>query len=41
VGFTFTERAAEALKSRIELRVAERLGNGFLDRMNGCFVGTY
>jgi DNA helicase II / ATP-dependent DNA helicase PcrA len=40
VAFTFTERAAEALKSRIELRIAERLGDGFLDRMNGCFVGT-
>jgi ATP-dependent DNA helicase UvrD/PcrA len=40
VAFTFTERAAEALKSRIELRVAERLGPAFLDRINGCFVGT-
>jgi DNA helicase-2/ATP-dependent DNA helicase PcrA len=40
VAFTFTERAAEALKSRIELRVTERLGSDFLDRMNGCFVGT-
>ena len=40
VAFTFTERAAESLKARIESRVAERLGETFLDRMNGCFVGT-
>jgi DNA helicase-2/ATP-dependent DNA helicase PcrA len=40
VAFTFTERAAESLKARIEARVSERLGETFLDRMNGCFVGT-
>jgi DNA helicase-2/ATP-dependent DNA helicase PcrA len=40
VAFTFTERAAESLKARIESRVSERLGETFLDRMNGCFVGT-
>ncbi len=40
VSFTFTERAADSLKSRIEQRVEGRLGREFLDRMNGCFVGT-
>lgn len=40
VAFTFTERAGEELKHRIEQRVEERLGHAFLDRMNGCFVGT-
>lgn len=40
VAFTFTERAAAALKSRIEQRVAARLGESFLDKLNGMFVGT-
>jgi DNA helicase-2/ATP-dependent DNA helicase PcrA len=40
VAFTFTDRAAEELKHRIEERVEGRLGAGFLDRLNGCFVGT-
>src|SRR5437763_129294 len=40
VAFTFTERAASSLKSRIEKRVAARLGGSFLDKLNGMFVGT-
>ena len=40
VAFTFTERAARSLKSRIERRVAGRLGSPFLDHLNGMFVGT-
>lgn len=40
VAFTFTERAADSLKSRVEQRVQARLGRNFLDRMNGCFIGT-
>lgn len=40
VAFTFTDKAAEELKHRIEQRVEERLGTAFLGRMSGCFVGT-
>jgi len=40
VAFTFTERAAEELKNRIKQRTAERMGEEFLGRLNGCFVGT-
>ena len=40
VAFTFTERAAEELKMRIEARVEDRLGAAQLDRLNGLFVGT-
>ena len=40
VAFTFTERAADSLKSRIEKRVAARLGEEALNRLNGMFVGT-
>jgi len=40
VAFTFTERAAESLRSRIEQRVSHRLGREFLDHLNGCFIGT-
>jgi DNA helicase-2/ATP-dependent DNA helicase PcrA len=42
VAFTFTERAAASLKSRIEQRVEAwpGLGKGFLDKLNGMFVGT-
>ncbi|MGH9064595.1 MAG: ATP-dependent helicase [Acidimicrobiales bacterium] len=42
VAFTFTQRAAESLEARIEERVADRpeLGSSFLDRLNGCYVGT-
>lgn len=40
IAFTFTERAAASLKSRIEKRVSERLGDKFLDLLNPMFVGT-
>ena len=42
VAFTFTERAADSLKTRIEIRIVGRpeLGHSFLDRLNGAFVGT-
>jgi DNA helicase-2/ATP-dependent DNA helicase PcrA len=40
VAFTFTERAAESLKTRISQRVEARLGASFLDYLNACFVGT-
>src|SRR4051812_4676159 len=40
VAFTFTERAAEELKTRIVRRVECRLGRGVVDRLNGLFVGT-
>src|SRR5215210_5571201 len=42
VAFTFTERAAASLKSRIDRRVLEhpKLGEPFLDRLGGMFVGT-
>ncbi|MBL4844231.1 MAG: ATP-dependent helicase [Planctomycetes bacterium] len=40
VAFTFTERAASELKARIVRRVAESLGEQFLDRLGPMFVGT-
>ena len=40
VAFTFTERAAASLKSRIEQRAASRIGQEVLNRFNGMFVGT-
>lgn len=40
IAFTFTERAAESLKSRITRRVAEAKGPAFLDRLGPMFVGT-
>lgn len=40
VAFTFTERAAEELKARIVLRVAEQLGNEAKGRLSSMFVGT-
>jgi DNA helicase-2/ATP-dependent DNA helicase PcrA len=40
VGFTFTEKAAEELKQRVTLRLAERLGVDALDRLSGLFIGT-
>ncbi|MGK5682282.1 ATP-dependent helicase [Actinoplanes sp. URMC 104] len=40
VAFTFTERAAKELKTRIVQRVEGRLGRGVVDRLNGLFVGT-
>jgi len=40
IAFTFTERAADALKARISNRVAELKGSAFLDRLGPMFVGT-
>ncbi|MBI2683800.1 MAG: ATP-dependent helicase [Actinobacteria bacterium] len=40
VAFTFTQRAAEELKRRIEVRVEGRQGRSALDRLGGLFVGT-
>jgi DNA helicase-2/ATP-dependent DNA helicase PcrA len=40
VAFTFTERAAEELRQRIELRATELVGSSALDRIGGLFVGT-
>jgi DNA helicase-2/ATP-dependent DNA helicase PcrA len=40
VAFTFTERAAEGLKTRITRRIAEAKGQAFLDRLGPMFVGT-
>jgi hypothetical protein len=36
VAFTFTERAATSLKTRITRRVAEAKGEAFLDRLGPC-----
>jgi DNA helicase-2/ATP-dependent DNA helicase PcrA len=40
VAFTFTERAAEELKSRIYGKVEESKGKDFLGRLGPLFVGT-
>src|SRR5688572_11721721 len=42
VAFTFTERAAASLKSRIERCILDdpTLGQPMLDRLGGMFVGT-
>src|SRR5262249_33611548 len=40
VAFTFTERAAASLKTRITRRIAEAKGPAFLDRLGPRFVGT-
>lgn len=40
VAFTFTERAAAELKTRIAARVTARLGQPAVDLLNGLFVGT-
>jgi DNA helicase-2/ATP-dependent DNA helicase PcrA len=40
IAFTFTERAAESLKTRITRRISEAKGTGFLDRLGPMFVGT-
>lgn len=40
IAFTFTDRAAQSLKTRITKRVAERRGEAFLDRLGPMFVGT-
>lgn len=40
VGFTFTEKAADELKQRVSLRLAERLGVDALDKLSGLHIGT-
>ena len=42
VGVTFNVDAGEQLKKRVEeaVEVHPRLGRKFLDRMNGCYIGT-
>lgn len=40
IAFTFTERAAQSLKTRITRRVAEVKGPDYLDRLGPMFVGT-
>lgn len=40
VAFTFTDRAADELKTRIAARVEDRLGRSALDQLSGLFVGT-
>jgi DNA helicase II / ATP-dependent DNA helicase PcrA len=40
VAFTFTQRAAEELSSRIARRVEGRLGRAALDRLGSLYVGT-
>ena len=40
VAFTFTERAAQSLKTRITKRIAEAKGPAFLDRLGPMYVGT-
>ena len=40
VAFTFTEKAAESLKGRIQRRAAERLGDEAVGRLAPMYVGT-
>ena len=40
VAFTFTERAAASLKSRIILRVAETLGGAAVEHIGPLYIGT-
>lgn len=40
VAFTFTEKAAAELKERVVQRVADRMGEAFLDRLGPMYVGT-
>lgn len=40
IAFTFTERAAASLKTRITRRIAQVKGTAFLDRLGPMFVGT-
>jgi DNA helicase-2/ATP-dependent DNA helicase PcrA len=40
VAFTFTERAAKELKSRIATRLEQRLGVEAVDQLSGLYVGT-
>jgi DNA helicase-2/ATP-dependent DNA helicase PcrA len=40
VAFTFTERAAKELKTRIAARLEQRLGAEAVDQLSGLYVGT-
>jgi len=40
IAFTFTKRAAAALKSRILLRVAESLGSAAVEKVGPMYIGT-
>ena len=40
VAFTFTEKAAKELKSRIATRLEQRLGVEAVDQLSGLYVGT-
>lgn len=40
IAFTFTERAAASLKTRITRRITQAKGPAFLDRLGPMFVGT-
>ncbi len=40
VAFTFTERAAKELKTRVATRLEQKLGSSALDQLSGLFVGT-
>jgi DNA helicase-2/ATP-dependent DNA helicase PcrA len=40
IAFTFTERAAESLKTRITRRISEAKGEAFLDHLNPMYIGT-
>lgn len=40
IAFTFTERAAASLQTRIKRRVAEAKGKAFLDRLGPMYIGT-
>ena len=40
VAFTFTERAAQSLKTRITKRIAEAKGPACLERLGPMYVGT-
>src|SRR5262245_43687733 len=40
IAFTFTERAADSLKTRITRRIAEKMGEKYLDRLNPMYIGT-
>ena len=40
VAFTFTERAAKELKSRIATRLEQKLGVEAVDQLSGLYVGT-
>lgn len=40
IAFTFTERAAASLQTRIKHRISEAKGDAFLDRLGPMYIGT-